>query len=317
MLRILLGILGILGIAVLAVLLLVLSLLTLVLFYPLSYQFYAGIDPDKRVTDKEESEDNKTKVSDTTVIRAGIRWLFGLINISYDYPNPGKPIIKVAGRNLILQQKPKATGNRDGGLMQADGLKQEYIKPEEGKKEENIKAESKKAESKKEESIPGESSPETVKEDKWQLLQSIPEKIAAKLQGIWNKIKELTGQAQYFIGIIREEDTRQFVSQVIKRLLKICRRIKPRRIFGELLIGTGSPDTTGYVMAAYGMIYPYLGQNLSITADFDRKILRGEVNAKGRILLVFLVYHGLMILLDRRLHALIRKLKKGGPINVR
>ena len=63
-------------------------------------------------------------------------------------------------------------------------------------------------------------------------------------------------------------------------------------------------------MAVYGMLSPYLGQNLTVTSDFEEKVLEGQLSMKGRIILAVLVYHGLRAILDRRLHYFIKKMKR-------
>lgn len=124
------------------------------------------------------------------------------------------------------------------------------------------------------------------------------------------RLKRLRELAASLLAILKEEDTGLLFSHVMLRTGRILKSIRPRKIEGRLTFGTGSPDTTGYGMALYGMLSPFLGQNLSVTPDFEEAVLEGQLSAKGRIFIITLLYNGLRILLDRRLRQFIRKIKR-------
>ena len=77
MLTILFKILGILGILLLVLLGIALTVILLVLFFPLCYKAYGQ------------------KSADEMRFSVKVRWLFGLVRIFYDYPQPGKLLAKV------------------------------------------------------------------------------------------------------------------------------------------------------------------------------------------------------------------------------
>lgn len=77
MLTILFKILGILGILLLVLLGIALTVILLVLFFPLCYKA------------------SGQKSADEMRFSVKVRWLFGLVRIFYDYPQPGKLLTKV------------------------------------------------------------------------------------------------------------------------------------------------------------------------------------------------------------------------------
>ena len=130
-------------------------------------------------------------------------------------------------------------------------------------------------------------------------------------------IKKLKGQADYYLALLQEEETRQLFSHVKLRLFKVFRSIRPRKIKGHVTFGTGSPDTTGYGMAVYGMLSPLLGKDILVTPDFEEACLYGEVRLKGHITIGVLLFQGLRLLLDKKLRRFIKKMKQGGSDNGR
>lgn len=130
-------------------------------------------------------------------------------------------------------------------------------------------------------------------------------------------IKKLKGQADYYLALLQEEETRQLFSHVKLRLFKVFRSICPRKVKGHVTFGTGSPDTTGYGMAVYGMLLPFLGKAILVTPDFDEACLYGEVRLKGHISIGVLLFQGLCLLLDKKLRRFIKKMKQGGSDNDR
>ena len=77
MLTILFKILGILGILLLVLLGIALTVILLVLFFPLCYKA------------------SGQKSADEMRFSVKVRWLFGLVRIFYNYPQPGKLLAKI------------------------------------------------------------------------------------------------------------------------------------------------------------------------------------------------------------------------------
>ena len=114
----------------------------------------------------------------------------------------------------------------------------------------------------------------------------------------------------FYKELYDEKQTRELLKHAFIRLRKVLKHIKPRKFQADLLIGTGEPDTTGYVLAVYGMLYPGLPQKLNITPDFNRQILEGEASMAGHIMVFTILIHALQLAMDEKLWILVRKIKK-------
>lgn len=136
-------------------------------------------------------------------------------------------------------------------------------------------------------------------------------KIKYTICSIYDKIKNIWENISYYIELLQEEETKLLFSHVICRLGKILKSIRPRRIRGQILFGTGSPDTTGYAYGIYGMLSPFLGGGLAVAPDFTEAVLEGNIFISGHITLFTILWNGLKILLDKNLRRFIKKIKAG------
>lgn len=86
--------------------------------------------------------------------------------------------------------------------------------------------------------------------------------------------------------------------------------IRPRKLVANLHIGTGSPDTTGYLVAVYGMLLPVLGNHITMEADFENAVWEGDVFAKGRITIFTIVLQACRVYFDKQLRIFIKEIKR-------
>lgn len=138
-----------------------------------------------------------------------------------------------------------------------------------------------------------------------------PEESASR-EPLFAKLSGLKEKLQPYLAIVRDEDNQALVGHALGRLGRILKSIRPRVLRLEALIGTGEPDTTGYVYGAVWAVMPFLGRKcrIAITPDFERQILEGEVFLRGHVMAVVLLYHAVRVILDKRLWQLMDQLKK-------
>ena len=234
-----LSVLSIFGGILLVLLIFAAVFLLLVLFYPITYR----VRGQKTVEEK--------------WILAKIKWLSGLLQIKYSYPEPGNVTVRLFGRK-VFDTNEKRTKKK----QQESNTDKSTAKSEEKTKEQE---------------------------------SSNTEKI--------DKIRKYT-------QILKEKETAELWKHVKLRLLKILKSIRPRHIRADIIFGTGSPDTTGYVFGIYGMLSPYLGKKVNVTPDFTRAVFQGDADISGHITVFVLMINGLKLLLDKRLHLFLKKCKK-------
>ena len=281
--EIILSILSVIGIILLILVALFLMILILVLFYPVTY----------RIRGK--------KIREDTWVSAKMNWIFGFVRIRYVYPDPGRIEMKIFGKEILNSGNKKEKKNKE--------------------KESNIVSRGEKAEDDtkslvhEEERITKGEAPETLPDDEQTgdinkgFFGKI-EKIKYTIQKMYDKIKDIWDNLSYYNELLKEKETAELWEHVKVRLGKILKSIRPRHIKADILFGTGSPDTTGYILGFYGVLFPYLRGDFHVSPDFTRAVFQGEADISGHISVFVVLVNSLKLLLDRRLHLFLKKWKR-------
>ena len=148
-------------------------------------------------------------------------------------------------------------------------------------------------------------------------LRSLADGCVRMLQDIRLLQKRLLDNAErirenavYYRNLLTEEESRRTVSMIWLHLKKLLSHTKPKELSVNLTVGAEDLAVTGRVLAVNGMLYPWLGEAVSIRPDFEKACLYGDFYVKGRIRACTALYHILRVILDKRTWTLIRRLKK-------
>ncbi|MBD5478818.1 MAG: hypothetical protein HDR14_05940 [Lachnospiraceae bacterium] len=136
------------------------------------------------------------------------------------------------------------------------------------------------------------------------------QKFCDKIKHIKDTIKEIAENISYYKEVITQTENEKLYGRVKDRIFKVLKSIRPRVLRASLHVGTGSPDTTGYLCALYGMLLPVLGNNVILDADFEEAVWEGEFFLKGRITVFTLLRHAVGLLLDKQLRVFVKQLKR-------
>ncbi len=292
---IILGILKVIGIILLCILGLLLLFFLSVLFVPFRYKIYA----DGNVDDTDKS----------CQVTAKISWFLITLCGKYAYPSEDGPIIKIGPFTLYGgKEKPKKE------------KKAKKKKSKKEKKEEVVPEEEAMAESESQEVISEEETLEDAVEEKER--KSLKEKILYTRQKIYDKINEIIRKIKYilanihkYMDIIKSEEFMDVFSLCKKSMFRMIRMVKPRKVKLKGTVGMNSPDQTGYVCAAVGVISPYYKKQIHITPDFERFVLNGNVLIKGRAYGIVFMVIGIKFLVNKNLRKLIKVIRKEVVIN--
>ncbi|MBD5536948.1 MAG: hypothetical protein HDQ99_15095 [Lachnospiraceae bacterium] len=319
MLHVILQILAIIGIVLLCILGLLILLVLLVLFVPIRY----------RAEGSKSGEDIRLKVR--------VSYLLRLITVRFEYPKPGSVIARLFGIKVFdTVKKPKEDGDKknkktenacdshgetvqetEAALVKTEEVDgtgatdAEETKAEKAQTDETVMTENTAAE-KEEESHEAE---EEVKEklsfrDKIKKIIYTIQKFCDKIKHIKDTIKEIAENISYYKNVITQTENEKLYGRVKDRIFKVLKSIRPRVLRASLHVGTGSPDTTGYLCALYGMLLPVLGNNVILDADFEEAVWEGEFFLKGRITVFTLLRHAVGLLLDKQLRVFVKQLKR-------
>ncbi len=130
------------------------------------------------------------------------------------------------------------------------------------------------------------------------------------ISGLCDKMENIRDNVEYYKERLTAEENRQFLKRTKERIFAVLKSIKPKVLTARVVCGTGSPDTTGYVCAVYGMLYPVIEDRISFTADFENKVLDGELSVKGKVRVATLLRYGIKILLDKQLKVFLKEMKR-------
>lgn len=130
------------------------------------------------------------------------------------------------------------------------------------------------------------------------------------ISGLCDKMEKIRDNVEYYKERLTAEENRLFLKRTKERIFAVLKSIKPKVLTARVVCGTGSPDTTGYVCAVYGMLYPVIEDRISFTADFENKVFDGELSVKGKVRVATLVRHGIKILLDKQLKVFLKEMKR-------
>ncbi len=291
MLTILFKILSILGILLLILLGIALVVILLVLFFPVCY----------KMSGKKNAEEMQ--------FAAKIKWLFGLVRVSYSYPVPGKLLAKVLfftvydssaeKKNSAPGEDTRTAPNKDITTLLSDDTdmaKTDTATDTEASADAKTSAE---------ENTPGPQL-ETSTSGK---IAGFFEKIRYTIRKICDKIKYILKNISFYRELWNDPDTKGLLQHAGKRIGHILKRLRPRKLEVNARVGTGSPDTTGYLYGIYGMILPKLGKGVCITPDFEQAILEGDFKASGHFTIACVLFHSVRLLMDKRLQQLKHKIR--------
>ena len=325
MIGILLTILKIIGIILLVLLGIVLLLLLLVLFVPVRYRLDAHRDLNEEAP---------------VVAAVKATWLLHLLGVHFTYPDAAYVNVKLLGISVYRSDKePKPKKEKKSGKKQeGNSLEEEagadkaenvqtlektetaVCSENEGGCGDNISTGNginseetdgvtlKEPEKDREEEKQKEEKP-TLKQFFLKLLDKI-KNIKYTIRQICDKIKHIVKNIRYYLNVIQSDTFNSAFSLCSGQLFALLKSIMPRKVKGKLTVGTGDPASTGQILAIHGMLYPWLGNNISVTPDFDNQIIEGELLIKGRITVCRALKVALVIFFNKDVKRVIKLFKR-------
>lgn len=298
MISILLTILKILGLFLLAMLGILLLLIVLVLFVPVQY----------RITlHRKESEEAPVTA------KLSVTWLLHVVSAVFFYPEEAYIKVKLLFITVFRSdQPPKEKEKKQKEKIQKEEAQKEKTQkksqepetqPMAEKTSASLPEEKKEADRRKEKDEPG-------KKDFFRKLLSILKNIKYTIIKICDKIKHIVNNIRYYIDILKSDTFRMAWSVCSPQVFGLLKSILPKKFVGNIKMGTGDPASTGQVMAAYGILYPLLGNHIEIIPDFEQQIVEGDLLVKGKITLFRLVKTAWIVYFNKDLRHLIKLLKR-------
>lgn len=140
--------------------------------------------------------------------------------------------------------------------------------------------------------------------------ENIFDKIKYKLSGIYDKIQDVRSEIRYYRNVWNSNEAKNALRVIKKRLLKILKKILPRRISADVTYGFSSPDMTGKVFGIYCLIRKRFDKKSVVIPDFDRQVFIGKVSAFGMFNLWGILINLICIVLNRNVLKIFKSVRR-------
>lgn len=297
-LAVLLLILKILGIVLLVLLGILLALLLIVLFVPVRYQG-SGY--------REEGDPVPMHV------QLKVTWLLHLVRVSFIYPEEAFLKVKVLFFQILpAKEKKKKASNK----KEADGKKPKTDKKEVGSDVSDTASDQKISDE-------GNAADEDGGDDRRTLLDFVRKLFSAirnikyTIRKIYDKINHIIHNIRYYIKILQTESFKRAFMLCREQLLRLMKIVLPRKVSGTFTIGMEDPAATGQILSIYGILYPLIGDSITVIPDFEKPVMEGSFRFKGKITAFTLIRIAAKIYFDKDLKRVICLFKKEAVQNGR
>ena len=123
----------------------------------------------------------------------------------------------------------------------------------------------------------------------YQRIMGIPGRIKCTIQKICGKIGTLSEKKDKILDFLTDEVHRTAFVKVKDEVFWLLLKLRPKKLLGRIRYGFEDPCLTGKLLAGFSIAYPFLGDHLKICPDFERRILKGNFEASGRLRVSYFV----------------------------
>lgn len=164
--------------------------------------------------------------------------------------------------------------------------------------------------------------------------QQEKEKVSDKLSRFWNRCKKIVGSILEFPGKLKkkltnirltfrgfydkikrwrtlwnEDSTLAALHFLTEKGRKLIRHVLPRKIRGSITFGCEDPALTGQILGAVAIAYPLYGKGVAVYPRFEEKILEGQLQMKGRIVVACLLWQAWKIYRNPDVRKTLKKIR--------
>lgn len=127
------------------------------------------------------------------------------------------------------------------------------------------------------------------------------DKFKEKSDRILGKIGDIIRKIRDIKGAIDDEENREAVKLLINKTKYLFRHYRFRKFKGHFTYGSQDPSSVGNIMALLSLLYPLYGEDFLIEPVFDRDIMTGDMEFKGRLRLIHLLTALIQLLLNKKI----------------
>ena len=304
---VLLNILKIIGIILLCILSFILVLLLLILFVPVRYRLKAV---------RKEQDDAMVHAD------AKVTWLLHLLSVSFRYPEAAYLKVRVFGIPVYSTEKKEQDkteqDKNEQDKSEQNGQELDRVKADEAKQKDKTEEKTEEKAVEKQEEELEKLLEEKLKEEEEEptLIRFIKKlfekliKIKYTILQICDKIKHIVKNVRYYVAIMKSNCFQRAFSLCKEEVFSLIKSIMPRKLKGNFLIGTGDPASTAQILAVHGMLYPFIGNHITIVPDFENTVIEGDLFIKGRITVFKILKTAVKVYFNKDVRKVLRLLKR-------
>lgn len=144
-----------------------------------------------------------------------------------------------------------------------------------------------------------------------EMLLFLPELMEGPVEELEKKILSAVDQAQYYTKLLQKKDSKWVIDFLKMRIFKVLKHIRPRHSKIDLYYAADDPAKVADMMAYYGMALPFLPKHTNFTAELGEPRLDGTIRIKGRVCLIVILWHGLSVILNKKVKTFLKLFKEG------
>lgn len=124
------------------------------------------------------------------------------------------------------------------------------------------------------------------------------------------KIEDLIDKYDYYTRLLQKKGSIWVISFLKNEVFSLLKHICPKRSKINITYANEDPAAVANMMAYYGMAMPFLPKHTTFTAGLGEPKLEGTVRIKGRVFLIFILWHGLKVFFNKKVRMFIKLLKR-------
>ncbi len=147
-------------------------------------------------------------------------------------------------------------------------------------------------------------------------IKELIEKVKCTFRNICDTIKNIKSEIDFYKGIWDDPRGNAVIKKTLGEAWFLVKKVKPSKIEGDIIFGTGDPATTGQALGVLGALYGFLPEKLNITPDFENRIYEGTIHIKGKLRLFHVAKMIVKLIIDKNFRYVVKKvLTKEGAKN--
>lgn len=147
-------------------------------------------------------------------------------------------------------------------------------------------------------------------------IKGIIENVKCTFRTICDTIRKIKSEYDFYKGLWDRPEGKAAVNNLFCQAGYLLKKIKPSKIEGDIVLGTGDPATTGQMIGAIAALYGFFPEKLHITPDFEEQKYEGNIHVKGKLRLIHVVIIVVKLTADQNFRYIVRKvLAKEGAKN--